>query len=111
LQALALVGANRVRLAQEEPAFAEVEIAMRDLLKRQERILGRDHPQTLASMSDLVRLLGKQDDRGKSRQAIALQRQIMLARQRTLGELHLDSVVALASLASLQARAGMRDES
>ena len=110
LQALALVGANRVRLAQEEPAFAEVEIAMRDLLQRQQRILGRDHPQTLASMSDLVRLLGKQGDRGKSRQAIALQRQIMLARQRTLGELHLDSVVALGALASLQAHAGMRDD-
>ena len=111
LQALALVGANRVRLAQEEPAFAEVEIAMRDLIQRQERILGRDHPQTLASMSELVRLLGKQGDRGKSRQAIALQRQIMLARQRTLGELHVDSVVALGALASLQAHAGMRDES
>src|SRR5690606_11425845 len=111
LQALALVGANRVRLAQEEPAFAEVEISMRDLLQRQQRILGRDHPQTLASTSDLVRLLGKQDQPDKTRQAIALQRQIMLARQRTLGELHLDSVVALGALASLQASAGMRDES
>src|SRR5690606_37657605 len=36
LQALALVGANRVRLAQEVPAFAEVEIAMRELLQRQQ---------------------------------------------------------------------------
>ena len=111
LQALALVGANRVRLAQAEPAFAEVEIAMRDLLQRQQRILGRDHPQTLASMSEMVRLLGKQGRPDKSRQAIALQRQVMQARQRTLGEMHLDSVVALASLASLQATAGMRDQS
>ncbi|MGY1411054.1 MULTISPECIES: protein kinase domain-containing protein [unclassified Luteimonas] len=111
LQALALVGANRVRLAQAEPAFAEVEIVMRDLLQRQQRILGRDHPQRLASMSELVRLLAKQDQPAKVGQAIALQRQVMLARQRTLGESHLDSIVALGGLASLQANAGgMRDE-
>jgi serine/threonine-protein kinase len=112
LQALALVGANRVRLAQHEPAFGEAEAFMRDLLRRQEQVLGRDHPQRLASMVEMVRLLGKQDDPAKLQRAIALQRQLLAARERTLGAMNLDTIVALGGLASLQADvAGQRDES
>lgn len=112
LQALALVGANRVRLAQHEPAFTQAEAFMRDLLHRQEQVLGRDHPQRLASMVELVRLLGKQDDPGKRVRAIDLQRQVLQARERTLGAMHLDTITALGGLASLQAEAdGHREES
>ncbi|MCD9027865.1 protein kinase [Luteimonas sp. BDR2-5] len=110
LRALALEGANRVRLARAEPAFSEAEIFMRDLLARQVRVLGPTHPQTLDSQVELVRLLGKQRLLSKSRQAIALQREVMLARQRTLGPTHFDTIFARMRLGSLQADADAPDE-
>lgn len=110
LQALALEGANRVRLAQREPAFTEVEGLMRELAARQARVLGREHPTTLAGNDELIRLLGKQDNRVRSRQAIGLQHEVMLARQRTLGETHIDAIFARMRLASLQADADMPAE-
>ncbi|MFC3550069.1 protein kinase [Lysobacter cavernae] len=106
LRAMALEGANRVRLAQDEPAFRQAEAFMQQLLARQARVLGRDHPQTLASMTEMVRVLGKQDVPSKTEQAIALQRQILAARRRTLGALHPDSIYSLGGLASLLCTAG-----
>ena len=106
LQALALVGANRVRLAQAEPAFTEAEAFMRELLARQRQVMGASHPQRLASTIELVRLLGKQGDPAKLEQAIVLQRQVLQARERSLGTMHLDTITALGGLASLQANAG-----
>ncbi|NYZ64291.1 serine/threonine-protein kinase [Luteimonas deserti] len=110
LMALALEGANRVRLAQAEPAFSQTERFMRELLARQVRVLGADHPQTLASQSDLVRLLGKQADPDKTRQALQLHTEVWRARQRLLGPDHLDTIFSLGGLANLQRKLGRNEE-
>lgn len=110
LMALALEGANRVRLAQGEPAFAEAEAFILDVLSRQARVLGAAHPQTLATQAELVRLLGKQDDPGKTRRALALHTDVWRARQRSLGPDHLDTIFALGGVANLQRKLGLNDE-
>ncbi|MET0328375.1 MAG: protein kinase [Luteimonas sp.] len=109
LQALALEGANRVRLARAEPAFLQTETFMRDVLSRQARVLGRAHPQTLATQAELVRLLGKQDDPGKTAQALALHSEVWRARQRNLGPDHIDTIFALGGVANLQRKLGQND--
>ena len=110
LMALALEGANRVRLAREEPAFAEAEAFIRDVLARQSRVLGHTHPQTLATQAELVRLLGKQDQPDKTRQALALHAEVWRARQQALGPDHLDTIFALGGVANLQRKLGLNDQ-
>lgn len=107
LLALALVGANTVRLAQRQPAFGQAEAFMQTLIERQKRVLGEAHPQTLASIAELVRLLGKQ---GRLAPAIALQRQVLAARTESLGPEHPDTIFTGGGLASLLATAGQYDE-
>jgi len=104
LQAMALEGANRVRLAQDTPAWVATECFMDRLLQQQRQEFGADHPDTLQSMADLIRLLAKQGDAGKLDQAITLQRELLQVRMRVLGPQHPDTLFSWGGLANLLAR-------
>lgn len=103
LQALALEGANRVRLAQDARAWSAAEGFMSDLLQRRQRVLGAAHPDTLRSKADMIRLLAKQGVPAKFDQAIAMQRQLLASRERVLGKLHPDTLFSQGGLASMLA--------
>lgn len=110
LRAAALQGANRVRLAQAEPAFGQVEAFMLALRGEQLRVLGADHPETMGSKSDLIRLLAKQDRPQPLARAIALQRELLLQRTHIFGRLHPQTISAQAGLASMLANTDRFDE-
>lgn len=110
LQAMALEGANMVRLARDPPAWARAETFMATLIERQQRVLGADHPDTLRSKTELIRVLAKQDVPAKRDRAIVLQREVLAARIRVLGELHPDTLFARGGLASMLAATDRYEE-
>ena len=98
LQARALAASNEVRLALDPATMAQVHARLDTIIQSYRRVLGADNPQTLDAMTDMVRLLSKQD---RQPEAIAMERQILAARTRTLGPDHFSTLYARGSLASL----------
>jgi serine/threonine-protein kinase len=110
LRAQHMVAMDEVYLAQDGPAFDRAGADLQRLIDARRRVLGPEHPDTIASMTLQVRLLSKRgnadgvDDaarHGFMVQAIALERQILAAHQRQLGEDHPDTLMAHGSLANL----------
>ena len=62
-----------------------------DTLARRRRVLGEDHPDTLASATNLVMLLGRV---GEDQEARELAEDILARRRRVLGEDHPDTLAA-----------------
>lgn len=104
LQAMALEGFNRVRLAQAQPAYDQAEAFMDTLIARERKVLGPDHPDTLRAQAELIRLLAKQDVPAKDARALAMQRDLLAARRRLLGPMHPDTLFTQGGLASMLAR-------
>jgi serine/threonine protein kinase len=63
-----------------------------------QRVLGREHPDTLSSMNSLADVLG---DEGYYAEAESLDRKTLDIRRRTLGPKHLDTLVSMNSLADV----------
>ncbi|HET6807245.1 MAG TPA: protein kinase [Frateuria sp.] len=107
LQARALAASNEVRLALDPATMAQVHARLDAIIQGYRRVLGPDNPGTLEAMTDMVRLLSKQD---RGADAIALERQIVAARSRTLGPGHFSTLYARGSLASLLCENGQYAE-
>ena len=79
------------------------------MIDARRRVLGPDHPDTIASTTVLVRLLAKQGNATDNpaeqhrymTQAIALERQILVSHERQLGPDHPSTLMAQGSLANL----------
>jgi serine/threonine-protein kinase len=107
LQARALAASNEVRLAQDPATMAQVHQRLDAVIESYRRALGPDNPHTLDAMTDMVRLLSKQDRPGE---AIAMERVVLAGRQRALGPDHIDTLYARGSLASLLCENGQYAE-
>ncbi len=119
LRAQHMVAMDEVYLAQDGPAFDRAGADLQRLIDARRRVLGPEHPDTIASMTLQVRLLSKRGNadgvdaaasHGFMVQAIALERQILAAHQRQLGEDHPDTLMAHGSLANLLSYDGQYDE-
>ena len=98
LQARALAASNEVRLALDPATMAQVHARLDTIIQGYRRVLGPDNPHTLDAMTDMVRLLSKQD---RYPEAIAMEREILAGRRRSLGPDHFSTLYAQGSLASL----------
>lgn len=107
LQAAGVAAANMVRLAHTPQELAQAHARLQSVIDLRARVLGPEHPQTLQAMTDMVRLLAKED---ANAQAIELQRVILAAREHRLGLDHPDTLFARASLSSLLIRTGQYAE-
>jgi serine/threonine-protein kinase len=103
LQARALAASNEVRLALDPATMAQVHERLDAIVHSYRRVLGPDNPHTLDAMTDMVRLLSKQD---RYDEAIAMERAVLAGRNRTLGPDHFSTLYARGSLASLLCESG-----
>jgi tetratricopeptide (TPR) repeat protein len=95
---LAIVYENQGRYDEAEPLYLTT-------LETQERVLGDDHPNTLASMNALAGLYRAQ---GRYDEAEPLYLETLEARKRVLGDDHPDTASTLYGLACLEALRGER---
>ncbi|WP_424681853.1 protein kinase domain-containing protein [Frateuria sp. YIM B11624] len=107
LQARGLAASNEVRLALDPATMAQVHTRLDAIIQGDRRVLGPDNPHTLDAMTDMVRLLSKQDRYGD---AIAMERAILAGRIRSLGPDHISTLYARGSLSSLLCENGQYAE-
>ncbi|OSS43186.1 hypothetical protein B5807_12172, partial [Epicoccum nigrum] len=72
-------------------------------LEAREKVLGREHPNTLASMNNLALVL---DSQGKYEEAEAMHRQTLATREKVLGREHPNTLASMNNLASVLDRQG-----
>jgi hypothetical protein len=77
--------------------YEDVEAMDRQTLALRKKVLGPEHPDTLASMSNLALLLGRQ---GKYEDAEAMNRQTLALRKKVLGPEHPDTLLSVYCLAN-----------
>ncbi len=80
---------NNLAALLEKGDYAEAEPLYQRALEAQERTLGKEHPDTLASVNNLAGLL---QDKGDYAGAEPLYRRAMEAQERTLGKEHPDTL-------------------
>ncbi len=68
----------------------------RQTLARREKVLGAEHPDTLASMNNLAGVL---DSQGKYEEAESMNRQTLARREKVLGEEHPNTLTSMNNLA------------
>ncbi|KAI0172943.1 hypothetical protein GGR52DRAFT_546814 [Hypoxylon sp. FL1284] len=79
----------------------------RQTLELKERVLGREHPDTLGSMNDLALVLGSQ---GKYEEAEKMHRQALRLRQEVLGREHPYTLTSMSNLAGVLDSQGKYEE-
>ncbi|KAH8683388.1 hypothetical protein BGZ60DRAFT_524713 [Tricladium varicosporioides] len=87
--------------------YGEAEKLNRRVLERREKELGEQHPDTLASVSNLALVLQHQ---GKYDEAEKLNRRVLERREKELGEQHPDTLASVSNLASVLQDQGKYDE-
>jgi hypothetical protein len=80
----------------QQRRYAEAEQLSREVLADRRRLLGDDHPDTLASRATLARLAARQ---GRRAEAEELYRQVIADRARVLGASHPDTTAVRTELA------------
>ncbi|KAF2819856.1 kinesin light chain 1 [Ophiobolus disseminans] len=90
---------NRQTLALEE-TYEAAEAMNRQTLALEETVLGREHPSTLATMSNLALVL---DSQGKYEAAEAMNRQTLALKETVLGHEHPETLMSVYCLAHLLA--------
>src|SRR5437762_585064 len=70
---------NLAVVLSDQGRYEQAEEMHRQALALKERVLGKEHPDTLTSMSNLAGVLSGQ---GKYEQAVELDRQVLLLRER-----------------------------
>jgi eukaryotic-like serine/threonine-protein kinase len=89
--------------------YKEAEPLLTQALDIRRRVLGQNHPDTVASLAELARVLGMA---GRFPEEEKLQRQVVDIRRRTLGPANLDTITAISQLAntlSAEGRIGEAD--
>jgi tetratricopeptide (TPR) repeat protein len=76
-------------------------------LEAREEVLGREHPSTLTSMSNLALVLNSQ---GKYKEAEVMNRQTLARREKVLGPEHPDTLMNMSNLALVLNRQGKYEE-
>lgn len=79
-------------------AWTEAEALMHEVLESQERRLGRDHRDTLATLNNLAVSLQRQ---GRNEEALALAERTLASKRRRLGERHAQTLRSMNNVASL----------
>ncbi|KAI1382616.1 uncharacterized protein F4822DRAFT_100890 [Hypoxylon trugodes] len=87
--------------------YNEAEQMYRQTLELRERMLGREHPSTLASMNNLALVL---DSQGKYKEAEQMHRQTLELRERILGREHPDTLGSMNNLAGVLRNQGKYEE-
>jgi hypothetical protein len=82
-------------------------LPQREVLEKRQRILGDEHPDTIAAMNNLANTLGHQ---GKLDEAAWMRKEVLEKRQRTLGDEHPDTIAAMNNLAITLIDQGKLDE-
>jgi tetratricopeptide (TPR) repeat protein len=80
----------------EDGQWDEAELAILQVLEMRKRVLGPDHPSTLASMANLASIYWKQ---GRWNEAEKLEVQVMETSKTVLGAEHPDTLTSIANLA------------
>ncbi|KAF3392458.1 hypothetical protein F1880_008921 [Penicillium rolfsii] len=88
-------------------AYEEAEAMHRRALGSRERVLGREHPDTLTSVSSLGKVLSWQ---GKYEEAEAMQRRALEAREKVLGREHPDTLISVDNLGLVLSWQGKYEE-
>jgi tetratricopeptide (TPR) repeat protein len=87
--------------------YKDAERAFFQLMKIKQRVLGKEHPSTLASMGNLASTYRNQ---GRWKEAEELERQVMETFKRVMGLEHLDTLTSMANLASTYLNQGQWKE-
>jgi tetratricopeptide (TPR) repeat protein len=87
--------------------YASAEASHRQELGLRKRVLGPEHPFTLASMGNLALVLGRQ---GKYEEAEAMNRQTLARREKVLGPEHPDTLTSMSNLAGVLDSQGQYEE-
>jgi tetratricopeptide (TPR) repeat protein len=87
--------------------YASAEASHRQELGLRKRVLRLEHPDTLASMSNLALVLNRQ---GKYEEAEAMNRQTLAQREKVLGREHPDTLASMNNLAGVLDRQGKYEE-
>jgi tetratricopeptide (TPR) repeat protein len=87
--------------------YTAAEGFLRVSLEIREKVLGREHPDTLTSVSQLGTVLERQ---GKYDEAEAMQRRALEGREKALGREHPDTLTSVSQLGSVLERQGKYDE-
>ena len=87
--------------------YAAAEGTHRQLLERRVKVLGKEHPSTLTSMSNLAGVLGHQ---GKYEEAEAMNRQTLALSETVLGREHPSTLTSMSNLAGVLVRQGKYEE-
>jgi tetratricopeptide (TPR) repeat protein len=87
------------RLLQAMGQLAEADPLAREALATRRRVLGDEHPDTLASINNVAQLLQAMD---RLAEAEPLAREALATRRRVLGDAHPDTLTSVFNLAQLQ---------
>jgi tetratricopeptide (TPR) repeat protein len=87
--------------------YEEAEAIHRQTLALTEKVLSKEHPDTLGSMNNLARVLDRQ---GKYEEAEAIHRQTLALREKVLSKEHPDTLTSVYCLAHLLAKQDLYDE-
>src|SRR5206468_2644730 len=87
--------------------YREAELMHRQALYLREKVLGEEHPSTLASMNSLAEVLRQQ---GKYKEAEQMQRQTLNLRKKMLGEEHPSTLDSISNLAIMLRQQGKYKE-
>ncbi|CAG7933708.1 unnamed protein product, partial [Penicillium olsonii] len=88
-------------------AYEEAEAMHRRALEAREKVLGREHPDTLTGVSNLGSVL---DSQGKYEEAEAMHRRALEAREKVLGREHPDTLTGVSNLGCVLDRQGKYEE-
>ena len=97
------IGEYEMSQGQLKPAEIRIEVAA----TIQTRLLGAEHPDTLASMSNLALVLRSQ---GRYDEAEQMHRQILQSKRKTLGDRHPDTLMSMANLTKILFNQGKHKE-
>ncbi len=118
LAARHMLAMDEVYLSGDEATYAKADQDVSAVIDARSRILGPEHPATIASMTLMVRLLAKRGNAADDpavrhsfmARAIAIERRILAAHQSQFGENHPDTLMAHGSLANLLSYDGQYQE-
>jgi tetratricopeptide (TPR) repeat protein len=107
LEAWASVLYKAAWYADEMGQYEAARAMNQSALEARKKVLGREHPDTLASMNNLALVL---DSQGKYEEAEAMHRQTLATREKVLGREHPSTLASMNNLAGVLNRQGKYEE-
>ena len=107
LQPWAAVLSNAAWYAAEQGNYNDAEQMDRRALDSKEKVLGKEHPDTLTSVGNLASVLQYQ---GKYEEAEQMNRRVLDGREKVLGKEHPDTLTSVGNLASVLQFQGKYEE-